>query len=64
MPSSPDAVKNPGRGSSSDMPISETVTETPREARQGLLGRPVLLVLGVSLLLAIIAGLFVAVIRF
>jgi hypothetical protein len=37
-------------------------TETPVEARGGLLGRPVLLVLGASLVLAILAGILVGLI--
>jgi hypothetical protein len=33
--------------------------ETPVEARQGFLGRPVAMVLGVSLVLAVLAGILV-----
>lgn len=33
--------------------------ETPVKARQGFLGKPVLIVLGASLVLAILAGIFV-----
>jgi hypothetical protein len=36
--------------------------ETPVEARGGLLGRPVALVLGVSLVLAVLAGILVGII--
>jgi propanediol utilization protein len=42
-----------------DRPIK---VETPVEARGGLLGRPVMLVLGVSLILAVLAGILVGVI--
>lgn len=33
--------------------------ETPVEARGGLLGRPVIMVLGASLALAVLAGIFI-----
>jgi hypothetical protein len=39
-----------------------TKVETPVEARGGLLGRPVMLVLGASLVLAVLAGILVGVI--
>jgi hypothetical protein len=42
----------------------EQIVETPVRARQGFLGRPVLIVLCVSLVLAVGAGLLLGMIRF
>ena len=63
MNSASDIDKRPDLTPVSDVSSEAPVIETPSEARQGFLGRPVLLVLVVSLLLAVIAGLFVGIIR-
>jgi hypothetical protein len=58
-----DAARPHGEAHSQVDQIDDTPqVETPVEARQGFLGKPVLLVLGVSLALAVLAGILVGVI--
>ena len=55
-----DAARPHGEARSQVDQISDTPqVETPVQARQGFLGKPVLLVLGVSLALAVLAGILV-----